>query len=405
MNNVTITALVTALCLPYVASGQNPPPAPRPRSEIVKAAADVMQRARYCALVTIGEDGQPQARVVDPFAPEADLTVWIATKPVTRKVGQIRADPRVTLFYFDPGGPSYVTLIGTAELVSDPAAKSVHWKEEWAAFYKDKNRGDDYLLIRVRPRRLEIVSASHGLLSDPQTWRPVIVEFRSTGAISGRVVDWAGALPGALVRIRPRDAGPGAPAPGTVSGTDGRFQVGNLPAGDYEIAVNAPGSETTAERVVHVGDASSASVVIEAYRGCDTLADESGSLTEADEHEVTRLAIEDALRSELAAGVSRLVLSSAHMPAHVDLSRIRSAGVELLAPAEIRERAEHDGDVWFLEIAGVRIHGGCMAVRIDRRLERQKGATPAVLGGAGLINEFRRTAAGWSKKRVCFVES
>ncbi len=176
-NNVTLATLLTVLCLPLTAAGQNPPRTAPGRSEIVKVAMDVMQRARYCALVTIGADGQPQARVVDPFVPEGDLTVWIATKPVTRKVGQIRSDPRVTLFYFDASGPSYVTLLGTAELVADSAAKSTHWTEEWAPFYSDKNRGSDYLLIRVRPHRLELVSYSHGLLNDPQAWRPVILDF------------------------------------------------------------------------------------------------------------------------------------------------------------------------------------------------------------------------------------
>lgn len=170
--------LCVLLCLPSAGSGQDVKAAPPGRTEIVKAAADVMQRARYCALVTIGEDGQPQARVVDAFAPEGDLTVWIATKPVTRKVKQIRADPRVTLFYFDPADPGYVTLIGRAELVTDAAAKRAHWKPAWAGFYKDENRGDDYLLIRVTPRRVEIVSARHHLAGDPDTWRPVIIDFR-----------------------------------------------------------------------------------------------------------------------------------------------------------------------------------------------------------------------------------
>lgn len=67
------------------------------RPDVIKAAKEVMAKARYCALVTIGDDGHPQARVVDPFAPEDDLTVWVATNPLTRKVGQIKRDARVTV--------------------------------------------------------------------------------------------------------------------------------------------------------------------------------------------------------------------------------------------------------------------------------------------------------------------
>ncbi len=178
MRQTSFASLLAVLCMTSTAWAQTATSAPPARADIIKAAADVMQRARYCALVTIGEDGQPQARVVDAFAPEDGLTVWIATKPVTRKVAQIRADPRVTLLYFDAADPGYVTLIGTAELVTDAAARRAHWKPAWAGFYKDENRGDDYLLIRVKPRRLEISSARHHLTGDPDTWRPVIVDFQ-----------------------------------------------------------------------------------------------------------------------------------------------------------------------------------------------------------------------------------
>lgn len=174
----TVLALLAVSGVSIPAVGQDPQPTTVERAVVIKAAAEVMGKARFCALVTVGYDGHPQARVVDPFGPEGDMTVWIATNPITRKVDQIKKDPRVTLFYFDPAGPGYVTLLGTAQLVNDAAEKAKRWKEDWAAFYTDKNRGDDYVLIRVRPSRLEIVSYGHGLLNDPKTWRPVVVEFQ-----------------------------------------------------------------------------------------------------------------------------------------------------------------------------------------------------------------------------------
>jgi len=65
----------------------------------------------------------PQARIVDPFAPEADFTIWVATNPLTRKVAEIRQDPRVTLLYFNAAAAEYVTVLGTATLVSDSASR------------------------------------------------------------------------------------------------------------------------------------------------------------------------------------------------------------------------------------------------------------------------------------------
>jgi PPOX class probable F420-dependent enzyme len=166
---------VAAACLSSPSFAQAPGAAERPA--VLRAARELMEKARFCALVTIGEDGHPQARAVDAFAPDEDMTVWIATNPVTRKVRELAKDTRVTLYYYEPSGPGYVTVLGRAVVVSDPAEKAKRWKEDWAAYYKDKNRGDDYVLIRVTPFRLEIVSYGHGLLNDPASWRPIAIAF------------------------------------------------------------------------------------------------------------------------------------------------------------------------------------------------------------------------------------
>ena len=137
-----------------------------------------METARYATLVTIGDNGQPQARIVDPFVPDTDFAIWIGTNPLTRKVTEIRRDARVTLLYFNAAAAEYVTVVGAATLVADSAEKARHWKPEWAAFYRDGPGGDGYLLIRVQPARLEVVSPRHGLVNDPTTWRPVLLEMR-----------------------------------------------------------------------------------------------------------------------------------------------------------------------------------------------------------------------------------
>lgn len=140
-----------------------------------------MAAARYCTLVTIGADSHPQARIMDPLEPEADMTVWFATNPATRKISEVRRDPRVTLVYFDPKGPSYVTLLGRAGVVDAPVEKARRWKEEWAPFYRDRNRGPDFVLVRVEPLRLEVVSQPHGVVNDLENWRPRSVDLAPQG--------------------------------------------------------------------------------------------------------------------------------------------------------------------------------------------------------------------------------
>jgi general stress protein 26 len=147
------------------------------REEIIAAARDIVRKARYCSLVTIGEDGHAQARIVDPLEPDADFTMWIATNPLTRKVREIQRNPRTTVLCFDAATSSYVTIVGRAGLISDATEKEKHWKAEWAAIYPKGPRDGDYMLIRLTPARLEIVSESRGMVGDPRTWLPLAIDF------------------------------------------------------------------------------------------------------------------------------------------------------------------------------------------------------------------------------------
>ena len=148
------------------------------REAIIEAARDIMVAAGPGALITVGPDGSPQARIMDAFPPESDLTVWMGTNRGTRKVDEIRADPKATLIYFDPANPGYATLIGTARLVDDPAEKRARFKDAWADYYPGGAAAADYLLIEFVPRRLEVVSVKHNIASDPLAWKPAIVELQ-----------------------------------------------------------------------------------------------------------------------------------------------------------------------------------------------------------------------------------
>ena len=145
------------------------------RAKLLEAARTLVAGARFASLITLDSSGSPQARTVEPFEPDSGFVVWFATNPRTRKVAEIRRDPRVTLHWLDPKALGYVTLKGRARLVDDPAEKRRRWKPEWKGFYPDRDR--DYLLIEVRPLRLEVVSPAHGIAGDSLTWRPPAVEF------------------------------------------------------------------------------------------------------------------------------------------------------------------------------------------------------------------------------------
>jgi general stress protein 26 len=150
-------------------------PADSSKIKLKAAALDMMKSAGYCALITIDQQGRPAARMMDPFAPDDNLVVWLGTNPRSRKVKEIKRNASVCLYYANPAIPGYVMLQGKAVLVNDTKEKDRRWKPGWEAFYKSRDK--DYILIKVIPARLEVVNYKLNILGNPVTWEAPFTTF------------------------------------------------------------------------------------------------------------------------------------------------------------------------------------------------------------------------------------
>ena len=142
---------------------------------LLSVARQYIENVRFCSLVTIDSEGYPHARTMDPFQPNENWIIWLGTNPKSRKVNEIRNNPKVTLYYSSNEGEGYVSVIGTASLVNDQSKKDSLWKDEWSRFYKD--RKENYLLIKVVPKKLELLNYKLGIFGDKETWKTPSVAF------------------------------------------------------------------------------------------------------------------------------------------------------------------------------------------------------------------------------------
>ena len=148
----------------------------RSREELLAAARRIIASARYATFVTIDAEGQPQARIMDPFAPDSQMVIWLGTNRRSRKVAHVEKEERVALSYFDAASMAYVTITGRAQLVDNAEETARRFKPEWTAFYP--NRARDYVLVKVTPERLELISELDGIgFTDFSSWRPPAVKF------------------------------------------------------------------------------------------------------------------------------------------------------------------------------------------------------------------------------------
>jgi general stress protein 26 len=142
---------------------------------VLETAKSSIRSAEYCILITLGEKGEANARLVQPFEPEPDMTIYVGTWSKSRKVREIQKDNRVTLAFHDKEGTAYVTLLGSAQIENDTNMKRKYWREEWIGFIPQGPDGDDYVLVKFIPFRIELMSFSRGVLPQPYGLKPAVV--------------------------------------------------------------------------------------------------------------------------------------------------------------------------------------------------------------------------------------
>ncbi len=139
-------------------------------SEILQTADSIIKAAYYTTLITLDNKNQPRARIVEPFLPEKNYVIWMATNPKSRKVNQLKNNAITTLHYFDKSKLAYVSLMGNAFLVNNDSIKKEKFKDGWEKFYA--NQEEAYLLIKFVPKTLELISISDNYFGDKTTWKP-----------------------------------------------------------------------------------------------------------------------------------------------------------------------------------------------------------------------------------------
>ena len=158
-----------------VCTAQPQPTSPKSRDSLLSAAREIMGMQKYCALITVDSTGRPHARTMNPFPPEEDMIVWIATNSRSRKVQEIRNNPSVCLYYADhKEAHGYVAITGKAVLVDDMNEKLKRKREYWSQAFPDFKY---LILIKVIPEQLDVLNYARGGTNEPVTWRVPTLEF------------------------------------------------------------------------------------------------------------------------------------------------------------------------------------------------------------------------------------
>jgi general stress protein 26 len=144
------------------------------RDTILIAAREIINETTYCGLVTIDSTGQPQVRTMNPFPANEELITWFATSRTSRKVREIKNNPKVCVYYANHmSAKGYVNITGTAEVIDDKELLIKMKRDYWESM---PNWQNIFVLIKIVPKTVEVINYKHGLNNDPNTFRaPLIV--------------------------------------------------------------------------------------------------------------------------------------------------------------------------------------------------------------------------------------
>ena len=129
----------------------------------------------FCVGITQGENGEVNARVLQPLPLQEDWTVNVLTNRRCRKVREIERTGRMTLLYQHDADRSYVTLVGRATVVEDLELKRAIWKPAHRRWNPGGPEDPATVFARLCPDRIELWSAVHNVMPEPQGYSAALL--------------------------------------------------------------------------------------------------------------------------------------------------------------------------------------------------------------------------------------
>lgn len=145
------------------------------RDTIIIAAHEIINETTYCALVTVDSSGQPQIRTMNPFPVKDEFVIWFATSRTSRKVKEIKNNPKVCVYFADHlTAKGYANINGSASVIDDRELLIKMKRDYWDGIQDWQNR---FVLIKIIPTSIEIINYKHGLNNDPNTLKAPMISF------------------------------------------------------------------------------------------------------------------------------------------------------------------------------------------------------------------------------------
>jgi len=116
--------------------------------EARRKALALVERSGIALVGSNGEDGHPWIKAMLKMETEDLKTVWFSTNTASKRVSQLRADPRACVYFVDFSDWMGLMLIGEVELLTDSESRKRLWRDGYEQYYPLGLEDPDYTVLR-----------------------------------------------------------------------------------------------------------------------------------------------------------------------------------------------------------------------------------------------------------------
>lgn len=154
-------------------------------TEVLAVARRILSTQTLGFLATVGKSS-PSIRMVGALVVDDDLRVAFATSAKTRKVLELRTDPRAVYATADmvPGDlttGSAVCLYGTASIDADSPRRREIGARVGDRYFPGGAENPDFVIVTLAPDRVEVWSEQDRIVPDPHGMASAVVTRSARG--------------------------------------------------------------------------------------------------------------------------------------------------------------------------------------------------------------------------------
>ncbi len=116
--------------------------------DAIQTAIDLVKSSKVAFLGSNGADGYPNIKAMLELATNGLETMYFSSNTSSRRVADLRANPKACLYYVDTDHFIGLMLVGEIEIVSEQATKDRLWRTGFERYYPLGKTDPDYSILK-----------------------------------------------------------------------------------------------------------------------------------------------------------------------------------------------------------------------------------------------------------------